>query len=486
MPRPAEPRPAEPRPAEPRRADRPNVLILYTDQQRWDSLGCNGNALARTPNLDRLAARGAAFDHCHVQAPVSAPSRMSFLTGRYPSSLGVGQNGTSFPAADATPVHELLRPYGYRSANLGKLHFTPHARRDHRDPPPAFGFDTFVLSDQPGSYDDAYLAWVRAIEPSQVDAARLPVHEVPQKYGHRSHKPPRDEYDPAPCEVDADLTHTAFVASETCRFLDEHGAGGGPFFAVAGFFFPHAPLVPPQEYVDRFDPADFPLPRVGPGESVVPHAADWPAERWRKIGAYYAALCAEVDDAVGRILAELDALGLADDTIVVFTSDHGDYLGDHGRLAKGMPGHDCITRVPLVVRYPGRVPAGRRVAGLVEAVDVSATILDYCGVERPAFVQGRSLRPLLEGATDAGRDDVLTELFDPAGPSEACLRTASHKYYCHSGGREMLWDLSADPDEFHDVSADPAHAAALSDLRGRTARRVMGAARSFRDREAEW
>ena len=463
---------------------RPNILLLYTDQQRWDSLGCYGNRLAQTPNLDRLAAEGALLEHLFVQAPVCSPSRMSFLSGRYCSSIGVGCNGVDFPENDVVPVHQILKPYGYRTAQIGKLHFSSHIRREHRNPPHTYGFDTFILSDQPGSYDDAYLAWVRSIDPSQVEACRQPLHPVPMKYGHRSHKPPRDEFDPRPFDGRAELTHTAFVSSEICRFLDKHGQE--PFFAIAGFFSPHAPLTPPKQYLDRFDVEQMPLPQLGKGDSFEPRAAGKTPADWRLIAAAYAALVTEIDDHVGRILARLEEVGQAPNTLVIFTSDHGEFLGDHGRLGKGMPGHDCITRVPALVRLPGRIPPGRRISGLAESIDLTATLLDYAGVQQPSFFQGRTLRPQLDGRSDVGREDVLTESFTPAGPTVACLRTATHKYVLHDSGREILFDLSADPAEFANVVDDPGQAQVLSHLRKRMAQRLQRASRSFRTRTAEW
>ena len=151
---------------------RPNILILYTDQQRWDALGVNGNSEIRTPHLDRLAAAGVNFDHCFVQNPVCMPSRVSFLTGQYPSTLGLSHMGVPVPE-DAPTLPRLLRSYGYCSGQIGKLHFLPHANRDHREPHPDYGFDHLEISDEPGSYHDAYRAWVAAQAPEQLDLVSL-------------------------------------------------------------------------------------------------------------------------------------------------------------------------------------------------------------------------------------------------------------------------------------------------------------------------
>ncbi|MXZ23046.1 MAG: sulfatase-like hydrolase/transferase, partial [Caldilineaceae bacterium SB0665_bin_25] len=143
---------------------RPNFLIIYTDQQRWDGLGANGNQDIHTPHLDRLASQSVNFDHCFVQNPVCMPSRLSFLTGQYPSTLGITHMGVPVPE-DTVTLPRLLAPCGYRSANIGKLHFQPHANRDHRTWHPPYGFDHLEISDEPGSYEDAYRAWVRRLAP---------------------------------------------------------------------------------------------------------------------------------------------------------------------------------------------------------------------------------------------------------------------------------------------------------------------------------
>ena len=468
-----------------RSLQRPNILLLYTDQQRFDSLRCAGNSLAHTPNLDRLAAQGAFLEHTYVQASVCVPSRMSFLTGRYCSSLGVGWNGVNFPEQHAVPVNQILKPYGYHTAQIGKLHFTSHIRRQHRNPQPTFGFDTLILSDQPGSYDDPYIQWVQAIAPDQVDKVRLPLNPVAMKYGHKSHKPPRSEWEPVLCEADEDLTHSAFVASETCRYLESRPAGQ-PFFAIAGFFFPHAPLVAQERFVKMFDPAQMPLPKLGPGERFGAQVADFTPAQWQLARTYYAALVAEVDACVGRILDTLERQGLADNTLVIFTSDHGEYIGDHGRVGKGMPGHDCITRVPMLLRWPGRIPAGQRLSALVEHVDVVPTLLDYAGIQTPTFVQGRSLRALLEGRTPTHRAEVLTESFFPYGNSESTIRTEAYKYNVKQSGAEILYDLQRDPDELGNVAGDSAYREVLAEMRLRLICRLQDAGRQFREQVAEW
>lgn len=409
---------------------------------------------------------------------------MSMLTGRYCGSLGVGTNGVPFPD-EALALQHLLKPYGYHTAQIGKLHFQPHARRDHRDPHPDYGFDTLILSDEPGCYDDAYIKWVQSIDPAMERRVRCQLPPAAMKYDQVSHSDqPRNTHEPYYFEGPEDLTHSAFVASETCRFLRDWN--GGSFLAVAGFYAPHPPLNPPRRFVEMFDPSSLPLPLLGPEEIPSPELTDLSAERRQTIRAYYLALVSHVDDCVGSILETLDETGLTEETIVVFTSDHGEFLGDHGRVQKGMPGFDCITRVPFLVSFPSEIKPAVVSETFCEAVDLVPTILDYCGLQAPRAVQGRSLRPVLQGDCDVHRDDAFTDFFEPFGQRSCTVRTKRHMYHCYSDGRELLYDLEKDPNELEDVSAQRAYGTALSEMRKRMILRIQSSGFNQRARTAEY
>ena len=456
---------------------RPNVLLLYTDQQRWDTLRAGGNPLIHTPNLDRLAASGALFEHCYVNSPVCMPSRQSMLTGQYPNVVGCMTNGIPLPETAMT-IHKLLRPYGYFTANLGKLHFWNHSDRDHRDPHPDYGFDALVLSDEPGCYDDAYLKWVERLAPDQVDNCRC--NTPPAWAGPPVDVHPRETYAPYVFAGREDLTHTAFVAAETVRVLGE--SRNRPFFAIAGFYAPHAPVNPPQRFVDMYDPAAMPLPKRNQGENV----ADISEEQWRKVKAYYYALITHVDDQVGRILRFLDESGLAENTLVIFTSDHGEHLGDHGRVGKGPFGYDSCIRVPLLLSYPGHIEAGARVDHLIEHVDLAPTILDYCGVQQPQALQGRSFRPALAGDDYQARKSIYLEWREPYGLSWKTVRTKSYKYSRNNRGEEILYDLESDPDELTNLAAAESQREALHAMRDELLNRWFTAERQWPTRSAAY
>ncbi len=419
---------------------RPNILLLYSDQHRWDTLGANGNALIQTPNLDRLAAAGANFDHCFVQSPVCMPSRVSFLSGRYPSELGITHMGVDVHEDLAIWPH-YLRPYGYRSANFGKLHFRTHANRDHRTRHPAFGFDQWEISDEPGVYEDAYRAWVRRQAPEQMDhlSVGLPpataiyydVMGIEDPVVHPVGGARGDFAGAIPFPGDERYTHTAFVAERTIDFLGRQ-TGKRPFLCIAGFYSPHAPWVVPQRYLDLYDPVQF-------------SAAD--AQQRTAMHGYYA-MISEVDHHIGRILQTLDDAGLAEETIVLYTADHGDWLGDRGRYGKGYPADDPVSRVPLVVRAPAiaSVQIGRTHDALVEAVDVLPTLLDAIGAPIPPDLNGRSFFNLLTGRGYEPRGSALTEFTD-----WKTLRTRNHRYLIEADGSETLWAVSAP-----EVPLDPA------------------------------
>ncbi|MCB0064168.1 MAG: sulfatase-like hydrolase/transferase [Caldilineaceae bacterium] len=456
---------------------RPNILLIYTDQQRWNALGTNGNPDIQTPNLDRLAAQSSNFDHYFVQNPVCMPSRASFLSGQYPSTLGITHMGVPLPPATVT-LPRLLRNYGYRSANIGKLHFLPHANRDHRVPHPDYGFDELEISDEPGPYEDAYRAWIRRTQPDQLPhlSVGLPpaaavwyktmgiADVVPHPSATLGEGSGRFDVKGAiPFPGDDSATHSAFVAQRTMDFLRRQRRSAQPFLCVAGFYSPHSPWVVPQRFLDQYDPDQLTLPSFPP-EVDARRNADAPLEtlysdaQLRSAHHGYYAMVSEVDFYVGQLLDTLDEQGLADHTIVLFTSDHGEWLGEHLRYGKGYPAHDCVSRVPLLMRVPGL--AARRVEQIVEAVDVVPTLLDCTGIPTPPHLQGESLYPLLRGQTGRRRNAALTEF-----SGWKVLRTVNARYIAHAHGRESLFDLTAPWGEYRDLASDPAYAATLAHMR---------------------
>ena len=449
---------------------RPNILVIYTDQQRWDALGANGNNEILTPNLDALAARGANFSHHFVQNPVCMPSRVSMLSGQYPSTLGITHMGVPVPE-DLMTLPRLLKQYGYRTANIGKLHFLPHANRDHRLPHPSYGFDQLEIADEPGVYEDAYRAWVRRQAPDQMDgiSAGLPPNTqvwqramgIDDGIAHRGEPEGRHDFKRAiPFAADDHLTYSAFVADRTIDFIEASGAE--PFLCIASFYSPHAPWIAPQKYLDLYDADRLSLPAYPPEinkQRPTDPTALYSDDQLRSAKQGYFAMVSEVDHYIGRILEALEAAGKSDETIVAFTSDHGEWLGEHLRFGKGYPADDAVSRVPLIVAGPD-INEGGRYDDIVEAVDLVPTLLDLAAIQTPTFMQGESLAGLTRGDGSRQNECALTEAH-----GWKSLRTRQFQYLIHEDGRENLWDLELDPDAYLDVAESSDYQAALAECR---------------------
>lgn len=444
---------------------RPNILILYTDQQRWDALGVNGNREIKTPNLDRLAQQGVNFDRYFVQNPVCMPSRISFLSGQYPSTLGITHMGVPVPEEIIT-LPKILRQSGYTTANVGKLHFLPHANRDHRMLHPQYGFDYLAISDEPGCYEDAYRAWVRQKAPEYLDhiSPGLPpaaatwyrFMNVDDPVVHPEERFPKEAI---PFRAPAELTHTAFVADKTIEFTRANQ--GRSWLCIAGFYSPHSPWVAPQEFLDLYDPDEFTLPQFPPELEKERSEAAFSDQELRAARHGYYAMVSEVDHHVGRILDHLKETGQEENTIVVLVSDHGEWLGEHLRYGKGYPGLDPVSRVPLVVRWPAGVKnPGRTESGITEAVDVVPTLLEAAGVQIVPEVQGRSFLSALVGGEYTGRESALMEQVDWKQ-----IRTDRYRYVHHRTRGELLFDLESDPHEYRNVAEDASYTEVLAEMR---------------------
>lgn len=436
-------------------SDRPNVLWLCTDQQRYDTIAALGNPLARSPHVDSLIDDGVTFTQAYCQSPVCAPSRASFLTGRYPRTTRCRQNGQKIPE-DEVLVSRVFADAGYRCGLAGKLHLSScsggrvESRIDD-------GYHDFHWSHhpQPDWPENEYAQWLE--ERGQSWSKLL--------------GPRRSDY--VQEGVPAEFHQTTWCAEKAIEFIRKHA--GRPWFFSLNCFDPHHPFDPPAEYLDRYDVDSMPLPEIGTGDPAHKtsfqqldsvwahnnqgefHTAGMTDSDHRLVRAAYLAMCELIDDQVGRILAALDETGQRENTIVVFMSDHGEMLGDHGLYFKGPHFYDQAIHVPLVISSPTRFQRGARVEGLTELVDLAPTLLDGCGLAIPDRMQGRSLLPLLRGeeAADRQRDAVYCEYYNSWTHSNAygtMLRTQSAKIVVYHGTDQgELYDLSADPGEFHNL-----------------------------------
>lgn len=467
---------------------RPNILWYCTDQQRHDTIRALGNPHIDTPELDAFCETGTAFTNTYCQSPICTPSRASFLTGRYPATTHVHRNGAAdFPAGERL-VTKTFADAGYDCGLVGKLHLTSAKGSETRTDD---GYRFFRWSHHPlPDLDPAHHAYHQWLEREKgVDPVELYA-------GIRGF---------CGAGVPAELHQTTWVTETAIRFVEE--TRDGPWLLSLNPFDPHPPFDPPQSYLDRYDPATLPPPLFRPGdierqrafrdiaqqtiEAMDPMgampSAPLSAEEMRAsaysppssfngqtVKAAYYAMIELIDHQFGRLLKALDAMGELDNTIVVFHSDHGEMLGDHGLLYKGCRFFEGLVHVPLIIAWPGHVRENLRSDALVELVDLAPTLLEAAGLPVPSAMQGRSLWPILTGRADPAvhKAHVVSEFNDALG--SAAISCPSHgsmyfdgrmKHIVHHGtGLGELYDLGTDPGEFDNLFDDPAHAALRADL----------------------
>jgi len=479
---------------------RPNILFLMTDQHRFDHLGFNGNSVVNTPNLDALAARSVNFTRTYVANPICMPNRSTIMTGRMPSVHGTRHNGISLNWRVNTYVRA-LRKAGYRTSHIGKSHLQNMGVNrtqmlEHVDfslPEEAFelgldeGWDELenlagYRGTEPGprpddfygfervdftvSHSDIcgghYQQWLRekGLDPREFQGTRVALENYDgwlQVYQTR---------------LPIEFYPTTYIAERTLGELDAAAADGRPFLIHCSFPDPHHPFSPPGDYWRRFDPADMPLPesffedheaslhhiRAYAEKRGTPHRnSTYPfsptEDQFRHALAAEYGMIELIDDQVGRVLHRLDELGLAENTIVVFTSDHGDMFGDHGLILKHTLLYEGCTRVPLLISVPG-VEAGQR-EGLAGSIDIAQTLLELTGCTPYYDMQGYSLVPMLTNPAARVRGSVLIEedqredIFGTGRPFRSrTLVTDTSRTTLYEGiGEGEHYDLTSDPGE---------------------------------------
>jgi len=450
------------------------IIWISTDHMRYDCIAAHGNPAMHTPNLDRLVREGVSFDQCHVQNPLCMPSRCSFMTGLYPQQTSVTANGHCLPPDFQPTVATAFKGGGFQTIQIGKLHFQPHENYD-LDPRARhdYGFDVFWLAEDPGSYEDSYVKWLRAEYPQYVNEFVVPRPTSPERIREREGR-----------VIDApwQASHSGWIAAIAEQYLRKH-QGRGKQFLHLGFYAPHPPLNPTAEMFAPYADKELPPPRCGDEEwhdkpeplaGMIRSFSDWTIERFIQYRRHFYALVTGVDLAVGAVLRCLEEWDMLDDTLIVFMSDHGDMCGDHRMVLKQQSFYDELMRMPCVLFWPrGFGQQGRRIGGLIEMVDLLPTLLELAGCDVPDVMVGRSYAAeLLSGEPIQPRDDVLAY----HEPGWAMLRTATHKYICYGPGREVLYDLREQPAEVVNRAND--HPATLKELRERMLYRLLEASRS--------
>ncbi len=438
--------------------NKPNILWICTDQQRFDTLRSNGNDYIDTPNLDRLLKTGVSFDRTYCQAPVCTPSRASFLTGRYPRTTGTTRNGNDYFPDDEILVPHILSQHGYTCGLIGKLHLSAADGRTEVLPK-HHGYDMVKWSHGPRDGwgdDNAYQVWLK----SQGKSWDVDYHGEEGGIESKYHQ-------------------TTWCANEAIDFMATHN--DTPWMLSINIFDPHHPFDPPKEFKEKYPAEKIPLPKWREGElankplvqqddyenggqsGLGPSCKTLSDLEIREYVSDYYAMIDQIDKQVGRIIDYLDGSGLRENTIVIFHSDHGEMLGDHGQILKGGHFYEELVHVPLIFSCPARLKEDLRSQALVELVDLAPTILDLAGVEVPDRMQGSSLAAILEGKAepDQHKDSVYCEYYNSLPAAHKGVFATMYfdgRYKLNVfHGQEIgeLYDLETDPDEFDNKWSDP-------------------------------
>ncbi|MGD2174069.1 MAG: sulfatase-like hydrolase/transferase [Candidatus Brocadiaceae bacterium] len=457
---------------------KPNILILMPDQQRADCMGCAGHPQIRTPNMDRIAAEGAHFVNACTVSPLCMPARASFISGRYVHEHGMwGNEGELSP--DYPSLFRSLQECGYHTAHVGKSHYYAHGEFHMREREPymhARGFDYVHETTGPWATTrtQSYMT-DRWHEKGLLKAFR---EDYEKRWGNRA-----TAVWPSPLPVDDFMD--SYIGREGVRFVEQY-EGDRPFCLFVGFGGPHEPWDAPGEYATMYDPSEVPSPMdyepAEPGPWVPRRAARWQRKHRveeltedavRRLRANYYGKISLIDTWVGRILEACERKGTAEDTLVVFWSDHGEMAGDHRLLFKSRF-YEAALRVPLMIRWPGKVPPGTRPGALAETVDIMPTILEAVGADAPEGCAGSSLWPALRDPDARIREAVLSEV-RKHGRHNSMVRTRRYKYAEDEKGRGyMLHDLERDPHECNNLIGDPDHADVEEEMRELLRRRSGG------------
>ena len=444
---------------------KPNILMIMTDQQRRDTLGAYGCDWIPTPNLDRLASEGVVFENCTVDNPICTPSRASIFTGKPVPDHGVLRVHDNLPPDERLFPERLRDQAGYHTALFGKLHVSSRVQ-EQESRHPHDGFDIYEWCLDPtvalDSPFNGYAAWLEETAPDFLTALRQ------NGRGELHH---------------AEAVHSSkWAADRTIAFIESAKADTRPFFCLMSLFDPHDPYADhPLAARDRIDPTRIPgpiPPRNDQPECVkreqegsyLGRFGDFSTSEIGEIRHGYGASIAFLDEQVGRVLAALEASGLARNTLVIFVSDHGDQLGDHGLFVKGVGLYEPTVGVPLLLRWPGHVSAGTRCTALAQGRDVAATCLAAAGLDTAAsplsedlVAMARRNRADRTAAICAYRNSGISSagsFWDPPMRS-TMARTERFKLTVYaSGGKNEreLFDLERDPGETRNISGDPAHA----------------------------
>jgi len=423
-----------------KKPSKPNILWIQADQLRADTFGFMNHPLIQTPNLDKLAAQGAVYDNAYCSSPVCMPSRATMMTGKHLPEHGVIQNGYKMNSEMET-FPQRIAEVGYRTANIGKTHCGRWSKK-------IFEYDAHV-EDVFGATKPSKVPFDYTIYPGITFVGEPCDHSDKVLYGTY----------PGPAQT----SKSYILATEACKWLYWHD-DPRPFFLRVSFDDPHPPVVPPEPYASMYKPEDVPedlLARYKESLASKPRNIreyhtfskhDTVSEEDHRIhAAKYFGLVTHLDAQIGRILDYLDELGWADNTIVFFNSDHGHMIGEHGFTHKGAMLYEGVSKIPTVIRWPGKIAPGTRVDSLVEGIDVMPTLLELAGCDIPDSIEGKSIIPLAQGDRSDEKKYAFIQWYDYG----FALRDNRYKltwWDCDSDGE--LYDLQKDPLEKENLFSD--------------------------------
>lgn len=429
---------------------KPNVIFILPDQHNFAVAGYEGDPYVRTPNLNRLAAAGTVFSSCYSNSPLCVPSRSSMLTGRLPSQNGVYNNMQTLSSSDPTFVHSLTGA-GYETVLAGRMHFTGYDQRH--------GFLKRLVGDLTPSFPGTDNEW-DVYHDLMRTSNQSPISLEKSGWG-----------DSAVLHYDREVCQSA------CAFLRDYTADK-PLFMTIGFYGPHCPYVAPRELYEYYYRI-LPEISVSPEEfqSMHPAMQNWFKERGlhhgvpspeetRRVRAAYYALVEQIDTYVGTILETVSQTIGFENTIILYASDHGDNIGEHGLFWK-TNFYEGSAHVPCIFRWDGHIPSGARNTALMSLLDISATLLDFAQASPLPLSQGESLVPTLtDGVSLSAERYIISQLGDIKGDApSAMIRQGNYKLIAHCGYNQFqLFDLAADPGELHDLGTSPAYGRLIHQL----------------------
>lgn len=442
---------------------KPNILLLLTDQQRYDSLGFNGNKIIHTPNLDQLAERGVKFTHAFTPSQICTPARASLFSGKYIHNhravWNVGQSpiGKNKVATSNKFLTEILADAGYHTATIGKWHLGPDDSRRGK----------YVIT---ADYQDTN------DESNNHYSNHLKSHGFPGWDTHFTKSVDSNSRYAGISGYPKEHFFSNYIADQAVDFLNRNTKK--PFFLCVSDFYPHCPWIPPEPYHQLYSPELIQLsknihdkllskPSVQRSYHAHKSCAGLTAEDYKRYTSLYYGVISLIDEAYGKILKTITELGLDKNTMIIFTSDHGEMLGNHQLLTKGPYMYDEIVRIPLCIKFPGNNLKGTN-HELVSLIDLVPTVFDTAGLEIPIDLDGKSLLPMLQEETSRWRECVFSQYWYKIknGPGIISMaRNKNWKYCHHITDFDELYDLNNDPEEMNNLCFDPKYKSTLNEMR---------------------